>query len=120
MIKLRKNPNYLILAALSSLTIFTWIGLEVYNLLSKPTEINIPKDHLVPVKTSFDQKTIELLNQRLSINDQDLDQIESRLKSPVITQEPNSATSSPSAQPIPQSETDTTTSSNPIPAIAED
>ena len=100
MIKLKKNPNYLILAILSSLTVFTWIGVEVYNALTKPIKVNIPKDYLVPVKSSFDDQAIEALNQRLLISDQDLEQVEEQIKSQSDDSQPVNKTlsSNPAAQ----------------------
>lgn len=86
MINVKKRTDLVVLGVLSVVMAFTWIGFGVYQSLTSPAEIDVPKDYLVPVKSEFDIKTLENLNQRLEISQETLEEFEAQVESEDLVQ----------------------------------
>ncbi|MBU0618956.1 hypothetical protein KKD62_01845 [Patescibacteria group bacterium] len=84
MIKLKKRADYLTLAILSVIMVFTWTGVSVYLTLTKPAKIKVSKKQLAPLQSKFDLETLETLNQRLIISQAELTAFEEQKTRPTV------------------------------------
>ncbi|MDO8551532.1 MAG: hypothetical protein Q7S03_02530 [bacterium] len=60
----RVSSQFLALAVLTFLTVFTWIGFDVYRTLKKPLELQVPKDQLSPLDPTLKTIVIDNLSKR--------------------------------------------------------
>jgi hypothetical protein len=96
------NRDLLVLAVLTSITVFTWIVLDVYRALNKPTPAKVSKDILQKLDPTLDMAVINSLKTRKFISQEELDsvpeltQVELQQKTVINLEE---LTASPSGQP---------------------
>ncbi len=74
------SQELLTLAVLTVITVFTWIGLEVFRTLSHADPVKIPQDQLEPLEPNLDLKVIENLSQKETVAIEELN-----LTSPPLT-----------------------------------
>ena len=61
--KKRISRDLLILAILSLITVFTWIGLDVYRIFFKDEELYVSPQQMEPLNPEIDQETIDQISQ---------------------------------------------------------
>lgn len=70
--KAKFSRDWLILAILTVLTVFTWIGFDVYWALTRPTPPKVPADQLLPLDPKLEIKVLENLSQKEIIGKEEL------------------------------------------------
>lgn len=60
----RLSKDILILTILTVITVFTWIGVDVYRTLRRPTPPNIPAELLLPLNPKLETRVIDDLTNR--------------------------------------------------------
>ncbi|MDP3955526.1 MAG: hypothetical protein Q8Q15_04170 [bacterium] len=58
------SKDILTLAILTIITVFVWIGVDVYRALRKPTPPNIPAEQLLPLNPKLETRVIDDLTNR--------------------------------------------------------
>jgi len=58
------SREVLFLAIFTTITVFTWIGLEVYQTISERKELKVLESQLKPLNPTLDTKVIENLKKR--------------------------------------------------------
>ncbi len=61
--KKRVSKDILILVILSLITVFTWIGLDVYRIFFKDEELYVSPQQMEPLNPEIDQETIDQISQ---------------------------------------------------------
>ncbi|MFC1711610.1 hypothetical protein ACFLZ1_03435 [Patescibacteria group bacterium] len=69
------NKDLFTLSVLTTITVFTWIGFDVYRTLNKSTPKKVEKALLQKLDPTFDKKTIEFLKTRKYVSQEELDSI---------------------------------------------
>lgn len=78
-VKKRKgSQDIFIIVGLTTLTVFTWIGLDVYHSFKKSAVSKVLKEQIRALNPNFDEKTIEFLDLRLSVGESELDNLRQR------------------------------------------
>ena len=92
------------LLILSAVTIFIWIGADVYRALQGPIEIDVPKEQLKALIPGFDRETIEALKKRQIISQQDINSVPELTDFQLTKPETKKASPSATAKTKPLSE----------------
>ena len=93
-----RTPNIVTLSILSLITIVLWVFFSIYRLImAKPAPV-IPKEILAPINPDLDTRSLEKLNNRLYLDEGQLNQIESGYKLESGQEQENS----PKPTPLPQ------------------
>lgn len=69
------DKNITTVLVFTMITIFIWIGFDVYRILSKPSALMVAKEILEPVNPNFNQNSLEILRKRLTIDQKLLEQL---------------------------------------------
>lgn len=69
--KKKGKPNILSFAALTAITVATWVALDVYRTFSKPAPVSVPEEILAPFSPTLDQTTILEIEGRLWATDEE-------------------------------------------------
>lgn len=69
------SKNTLLLSILTTITIFTWIGFDIYYHFKKDVELQIPKEYLEPINPNLDKEILEKLKTRKTISKEELDSV---------------------------------------------
>ena len=93
----RKKNDVLFLSVLTVITVLTWIGFDVYRALNKPKVPKVLKEQMRALSPKFDEETLEKLNQRLKITEEELKMLEEKLMVTPEASPPAMATSPPVA-----------------------
>lgn len=73
--KKEKLPNLLIFAILTVITLVVWIGFEVYRLVNKSSQTNVPESILTPISPNLDQEVLLKIEKKVYINDSELENL---------------------------------------------
>lgn len=76
--KRKAGQGIFIIAGLTTLTVFTWIGLDAYRSFKKSAVPKVLTEQLRIVSPDFDTETIEALETRVSISEKELDNLPPR------------------------------------------
>ncbi|MEK7521488.1 MAG: hypothetical protein AAB599_01660 [Patescibacteria group bacterium] len=68
----QKGPNVMLFAVLTTITIFVWIGFEVYSILNQKTLEAIPDSVLLPIDPNLDLETLKKLESRRNFSDAEI------------------------------------------------
>jgi len=60
----RFSKDILMLAILTVITVFTWIGVDVYRAFNKPTPPIVPAEQLLPLNPKLETRVIDDLTSR--------------------------------------------------------
>jgi len=112
LLQVKRKSNYLILATLSVIMALTWVGLGIYNRLTQPVDIKVSKKEMTPVKLNFDTQTLEAINQRLEISDDQLNQLEDQISQPQPTSEPETEAETGTSTPTAEHDTNNNSQNN--------
>jgi len=87
-----KGPNLVLFGIITTVTIFVWIGFEVYKILNPRTIESIPDAVLAPLDPTLDIQTLKKLEARRNFTDEQI--LPAKSATPTPPQEPVSATES--------------------------
>ncbi len=88
------SKDLLNLLIITTITIFIWIGFDIYRALHGASKISVPKEKLTPVEQNFNKDVLESLKTRKYLDKKDLEAV------PETTGTAYSVkTASPSARP---------------------
>lgn len=73
--KKEKLPNLLIFAILTVVTLVVWIGFEVYRLVNKSPQTNVPESILTPISPNLDQEVLSKIEKKVYINESELENL---------------------------------------------
>lgn len=76
--KRKAGQGIFIIAGLTTLTVFTWIGLDAYRSFKKSAVPKVLTEQLRALSPDFDTRTIEALETRMSISEKELDSLPPR------------------------------------------
>jgi hypothetical protein len=81
------SRNLLIILILTAITVFVWIGIETYQILTRQEFPKVVQKQLEPLDPAIDTKTIEDLSNKKNYLKEDLGMsgIETPVPSPIIT-----------------------------------
>lgn len=65
--------KFLNLTVLTTITVMSWIFFDIYRTVKKNVIPKVLTEQLEPVNPNFDQQTIDMLKQRLTYSQQELD-----------------------------------------------
>ena len=88
-----KGPNILLFAIFTTITIFVWIGFEVYKVLNPLTLETIPDSVLLPLDPTLDQDVLKKLESRRNFTDSEINSL-LPLELPSPTPTPEASTES--------------------------
>ena len=72
----KKTPKlFVTLSLLSTLTVFSWIGIEIYHSFKKTTIPSLLQKDLEPLNPTLDTDTLESLSQRTHLSEAELNQV---------------------------------------------
>lgn len=80
----KKDPNILLFAIFTTVTIFIWIGFEVYKILTPHTLESIPDSVLLPLEPKLDLESLKKLEARRNFSDSELRILEEASPSPKL------------------------------------
>ena len=89
-----RTPTAVTSAVLTMVTIFFWVGFEVYRGLTVKPPPPVPVEIIKPLEPTLDTSLLDKLNQRLIVPDSDIDNVK-----PTQTLLPVFSTSTPSGTP---------------------
>jgi hypothetical protein len=69
------NQDLLNLLIITTVTVFIWIGFDVYRALHQASKISVPKDKLTPLEQNFNKDVLESLKKRKYIDKKDLEAV---------------------------------------------
>jgi len=95
--KPKGSRDIFIIAGLTTLTIFTWIGLDVYRSFRKSTIPKVIAEQLRILNPALDTETINGLEKRLVVSEKELESLPSRRLTLVEEETTSTKTASPSA-----------------------
>lgn len=68
--------SYLYLAVFTTITVFSWVGFEVFRSLTTPLETEVTAEEQRPLKETLDQEALNLIRGRLHIDQTQLNTLE--------------------------------------------
>ncbi len=71
--KQKTNKELFNIAVLTVITVFTWIGFDVYRTLNKKSKVQVAKKQLETINSNFDKKTLESLKIRKVVSQQEME-----------------------------------------------
>lgn len=69
------DKNITTILVFTTITIFAWIGFDVYRILTKPSALMVSKEKLEPINPNFNQKTLDIIKNRKTIDQKLLEQL---------------------------------------------
>lgn len=99
--KKNKLPPLVKIAIFTFLTIILWVAFEIYRGVTKKPDIDVPPQVLLPLEPELDQETLEKINKRFYLEEEEIPEI-----SPSATATPPAEESLPTASPSPSPGTD--------------
>lgn len=93
----RKTSNLTIFAILTTITLLTWVAIEVYQRLNKIDLTSIPQEVLTPLNPNLDTQILDSIEKRRSFSDDEVSQF-SPGSAPQVGATPKPSESTPSAQ----------------------
>ncbi len=81
--KKEKLPNLLIFAILTVITLVVWIGFEVYRLVNKSPQTNVPESILTPISPNLDQEVLSKIEKKIYINESELENLINSQTNPI-------------------------------------
>lgn len=76
----QKLPNLVTIAVLTVITIFFWIGLEVYRVLSTKPAPSVPEEILAPLNPELDTITLDKLEERVYLEPSETGQTQIKIE----------------------------------------
>lgn len=70
---MKKFPFSVQLVILTLITVFIWIGMDIYRTLTDRTSPSVPQEILTPVNPEINTQTLDLLKERLYLIDGEIE-----------------------------------------------
>ena len=71
----QKRPSFVIIGILTVVTIFLWIGFNVYRAFTVTPSIKVPDEILKPIMPTLDSETLSKIDQRVFFEEGEIRQI---------------------------------------------
>ncbi len=69
---MNKKPFFINLISILLVTVLIWIGYSIYSALSKPAQINVPKEALEDFDATLDDEALIRLQESVYLNEEEL------------------------------------------------
>lgn len=79
-----KGPNLVVFGIITTVTIFVWIGFEVYKILNPRTIESIPDSVLMPISPTLDLETLRKLEARRNFTDEQISPLKNFSPTPTL------------------------------------
>lgn len=97
-------PAIVIIAILTVITTFVWVGLEVYRALTEEPAPSVPAHITAPLSPALDTEVLSTISRRVHLEDEQIEDIVIEAPVGVIVSSPQSAT--PAPEPVADEEVD--------------
>lgn len=64
------HRNVRTIASVSLISALIWTGFGVYYALTKPVDLSVPPEMLLPIDTQYDEQTLDALSRKRQISDE--------------------------------------------------